>query len=158
MLRLGVWGELAVAAIALRDGSRRLAPVRQRCCLCGTRFCSSTLGSIPEPDFASERDRSIDARIGQQECIESAHETSDPVMAKREARRDAHEPACLPTAAQFISEQRPEVSQVSRDDRALLSRERREVNAIGAPPQVRPLPDGNDVVAALAELARDLGR
>ena len=32
------------------------------------------------------------------------------------------------------------------------------MNAIGASPQIRALADSNDVVAALAELAGDLGR
>src|SRR5438105_13927702 len=114
------------------------------------------MGSILKPDFASKGGRSSDTRIGEQERIESAHETSDAVTVEREAPRHAHESVCLFTPAQLFGEERPEIGQISGDDRALLSREHCEVNAIGPSPQISALADSNDVVTALSELARDL--
>ena len=65
---------------------------------------TSALGGILEPDFASKRDRSIDARIGQEERIESAYKASDPVSVEREAPRHADESERLPALAHLFGE------------------------------------------------------
>jgi hypothetical protein len=49
---------------------------------------TSALGGIPERDFASKRDRSIDARIGQEERIESAYKASGRVLPTLARRQD----------------------------------------------------------------------
>ena len=90
------------ARIALRAASVRFQEAAR-----GGRelgFKSSALGGILEPDFASKRDRSIEARIGQEERVESAYEASDPVSFERKAPRHAHESGRLPTPAQFLGE------------------------------------------------------
>jgi hypothetical protein len=96
--------------------------------------------------------------VGLEQGAKRRYESPDPIAVEREALGHAHQAIGARAAPERLDEQRPEVPEIARYDRSLLVRKRGEVDAIRAPSQVGALADGDDVVAALAQLPGDLGR
>jgi hypothetical protein len=115
-------------------------------------------GRILQPDLTAEGDRGIDFGVGLQERVERRDEPPGPVTVQREARWHAHQAIGARAASQRFGEQRPEVPEITRDDRSLLVRKRREVDAVRASSQVGALANYDDVVAVFMQLPGDLGR
>src|SRR5450755_1533192 len=90
--------------------------------------------------------------------IKRRYEPPDRIPVERKPRRHAHQAIGAEAAPQRSGEQRPEVPEIARHDRALLVRKRREVEAVRASSQVGALADCDDVVAVFTQLSGDLGR
>lgn len=116
------------------------------------------VGRLFEPDLAAEPDRDIRCGVGLQHGVECAHEPSDSVAVEPKAPGHADESVGLGACPKGLGEQRAEVAEVSGDDRALLVRQRCEVDAVRATLEIRAFADGDNVVAAVSQLAGDLGR
>lgn len=85
-------------------------------------------------------------------------EAADPSPAEWEPVRYAHKPVGRNPGAQRLGEQGTKVAKVPRDYRPLLFRKRSEVHTVGAPAELGSLRHGDDVMAAVAKSAGDLGR
>jgi hypothetical protein len=90
--------------------------------------------------------------------VERGDDPAEAVAIERDAARDAHETLRCMAAPERVGEERSEVSEVSGDDRALFVGLGGEVDPVRPSPEARALADRDDIVAALAKLARDFGR
>ena len=98
------------------------------------------------------------SRVGRKERVQRSDQPTSGLAAEREPPPDANEAVGLRSRAQRLSQQRPEVAEVPRDDHALLGGQGGEVDAVRPSPEVVALADGDHIVPAGAQLPGDLWR
>jgi hypothetical protein len=90
--------------------------------------------------------------------IDCGDDPAEAFAIEREPARDAHQTVRCIAVPERVGEQRPEVSEVSGDHRALFAGLGGEVDRSDRPRSPGVLADGDHVAAALAKLSRDFGR
>jgi len=121
---------------------------------CSSGRCSAAGGSrfgrgIFEPDLSAEGDGGVDLRVCVEKNVEGAHDAADSSSVESEASWNADKSIGPRPFARSLSEQWPEVTEVTCHDRALLGSKRRSVCSVRSAAKRRLFADRDDVVASV---------
>jgi hypothetical protein len=110
-----------------------------------------------EPELSTGGDGGVGCRVCNEERVERVDDPSESFAVEREPPGNTDEAVCDLATPERLGEQRPEVSEVSGYDDALLVRLRCKMHSVWPSTEVRAFANRDDVMPAAAELSGDLG-